>query len=960
MQIALLDVSGSMGQAFEGEAGFDGLVEPTRHAVKLDAAKEALLAHMAGLGRPDRIAVIAFSTHTNTIYDGSTSDRAALSHSLNSLRAGGGTDIARALGEAQRVAQGAEAALIRVMVVTDGLADEKEAEEAARRFVVGTAFPVIIDVILIDPTSAGEAVCRGIALNGGVKAVTSTAQLSVELRSTGASRAAQAAQVRAMLAAAEADRQEALAARGDHEVAFTGAWTRTITDSTWSSMLVFVHRADAADEVRRRIERRSTLERRPFEPTPGSGRPRVELGTRLMVRPVAGDLEFNPPFAELAYLEAVQEVDFRFRRSAKRQSLGNVASFRVEISVCVDGDPVVGVIAGTVELASFASSATRTAMTTMVDSVFASYSREDEAIVLRCAAAYKALGIVVYRDIEAVRSGEAWWIAIQSLIAKADLFQLFWSEGARRSEWVEREWRHALGLVPMKDLRFIRPVYWAYACPEPPPDLKDVNFARLDLGEDVRRSLRVMSTGTRTRAASPACVVPLLPGVAERDVRALEGIVGEAVARVRELTGLAYDPVPTLLVDEHVVRSVRERLVPDPSPSNPNEDRARAVAHALGVFCLELGESSFTRVLCPGVPFAQLLQDRLGIPDASSASLIRALCEWVVPAAAREIFSPDESNHSASSGFAQLADLGYEALRPSLAMPRRLAGFLAIIDGVLERLTEIGGEVEHTFYYKAKSEVWKEVSDLFVDTGIVVSATTADEKYSVFTGTVAAHARGFRALRIAWDQAFAPRPNDTVVAELSYRDLPTNGIFLSVRAADAERQLSRWAAEHDVPVRFTLPGRDRVLFCAAAIARWCDQLADISADPEEAAERARRLARAIMVHEHLHAALSVTPGDDGLPTAIAQRVADDGADMEEAVAAWAQLVDLRDDPLLLSVNIRWAEHGSWPDWPYAGYRRVAELHADVDDVRGLIRDLRANPAAASRAFRQRTERSSPT
>jgi hypothetical protein len=84
----------------------------------------------------------------------------------------------------------------------------------------------------------------------------------------------------------------------------------------------------------------------------------------------------------------------------------------------------------------------------------------------------------VLRDIDTLRSGERWQERLYGMIDDADIFQLYWSPAASASPFVEREWRHALGLARPA---FIRPVYWQDPMPSPPDELGDLHFARLSL-----------------------------------------------------------------------------------------------------------------------------------------------------------------------------------------------------------------------------------------------------------------------------------------------------------------------------------------------------------------------------------------------------------------------------------------------------------------------------------------------
>jgi hypothetical protein len=93
-------------------------------------------------------------------------------------------------------------------------------------------------------------------------------------------------------------------------------------------------------------------------------------------------------------------------------------------------------------------------------------------------AAARALGLAYLRDVLSLRSGTEWPEEILGLIDQADVFQLFWSEAARQSKEVEREWRHALELATQSPGRshFIRPVYWSEPQPEIPDELRHLHF----------------------------------------------------------------------------------------------------------------------------------------------------------------------------------------------------------------------------------------------------------------------------------------------------------------------------------------------------------------------------------------------------------------------------------------------------------------------------------------------------
>jgi hypothetical protein len=100
-----------------------------------------------------------------------------------------------------------------------------------------------------------------------------------------------------------------------------------------------------------------------------------------------------------------------------------------------------------------------------VQSVFASYASEDRETVLQWKRTADALGVDVFVDVLSLRAGDNWASELWNEIPKRDLFWLFWSEHASRSEWVEKEWRCALNArdcdyihpVPLADPRIVQP-----------------------------------------------------------------------------------------------------------------------------------------------------------------------------------------------------------------------------------------------------------------------------------------------------------------------------------------------------------------------------------------------------------------------------------------------------------------------------------------------------------------------
>ena len=89
----------------------------------------------------------------------------------------------------------------------------------------------------------------------------------------------------------------------------------------------------------------------------------------------------------------------------------------------------------------------------------------------------------MFIDLDDLRSGAFWRTALFERIDTSDLFQLFWSDHARQSDFVAIEWKHALQARQVKGGRFIRPVYWHEPIPAVPEELAEINFRKINFVE---------------------------------------------------------------------------------------------------------------------------------------------------------------------------------------------------------------------------------------------------------------------------------------------------------------------------------------------------------------------------------------------------------------------------------------------------------------------------------------------
>jgi hypothetical protein len=141
--------------------------------------------------------------------------------------------------------------------------------------------------------------------------------------------------------------------------------------------------------------------------------------------------------------------------------------------------------------------------------IFASYSHSDADLVHVAADFARLSGDDYLIDSQSIRSGEEWEHRLEEMIEEADIFQLFWSHNAMRSEFVRKEWEFALGL--RRD-EFIRPVYWQDPLPRdleaglPPAELLKIHFHALPT-----KLAALADEGDAGTDAAPTAPTPLQP-----------------------------------------------------------------------------------------------------------------------------------------------------------------------------------------------------------------------------------------------------------------------------------------------------------------------------------------------------------------------------------------------------------------------------------------------------------------
>lgn len=631
MWILLLDASGSMGDPFAGSAEFTGRMRGTGVKIKIDAAREALSLHLRGLGAATEARLFAFRDTAELIYTGSSADVPAIEAALARVQPSGSTDVATALGAALgEVAAHPSSPVIRVLLISDGLSDPATAVDASRALL---QLRIPIDVVLIDPTEKGLDLARKVA--GGFGSVTAVAsQADIEDAMAGAVKSVRidAAALEHVEASVAAAMRESTADSAKEAVSFTAAHPSELSRKAWGSLQLYIHLSSLEDEARARARGAGVSKGADALSATAAASTRLPRGTELTITPRLAGFDVNPPNFAITWEEDIQACEFRIRPStaAEGPTIGEIKIVarglligRVALSLTVRGE----------KAPSPSEQEHKLAPGGAVETVFASYAREDIEIVRACEAAYNALGVLLIIDKEKLIGGQAWRPAIRALQAKADIFQLFWSNPASVSPPVREEILDAQTIEAERGNGYIRPLFWEEPPPPLPAELAHINFAFLDRGrlsgargEPPAASDRGRDTPLPGAPHFSVAVLPLLPDTPSSAIAELRQDVAFAIDFVEQTVGSRYYPVPTLLVDHHTVLNVRKDETTD--YDRRQQERLAELAdwaEVLQSICLNLHVREFWPE--KGRDAAQATGRRAGLSEPAFAELLRR-CEY--------------------------------------------------------------------------------------------------------------------------------------------------------------------------------------------------------------------------------------------------------------------------------------------------------------------------------------------
>jgi hypothetical protein len=566
----------------------------TASTVKLDAAKDVLLAEIGRLEPQFPVVIFGFSDRATLLYEGEAGRHEDIEAALGLLKADSGTDIAAALdAAAAHKSARRQVSVPRILLISDGKSDRVEAKRAARRCVYELS--IGIHFILIDPTEQGEAFVKEVVepLGGTWDSVRRREELDTVAR--GATEKYQQDLARAEAWARQADQEAAQIAEEVQDrqaVEFTAGYPGRIRPNTEYSLLIFVHLAAMQAEVRKRLaDLNASFEDIPRE-SQAEAIQRIPIGTLLEITPAIHNVSATPLRQTLAWMGELELATFRMWHKPVPGQSEPCAGF---VNISVDRLVIASIPVSVAIDANKADLPLSQTSTEMIRRVFASYSRKDEAVVRACKVAYRGLGIQLFVDKDDILTGQQWRDVIRRRIADHQLFQLYWSKSAADSTEVANEWQMALEIAPQRAVDFIQPVYWSKPVTPPPARLARLHFGFLDVS--AFHLAPEPETAAAAQASQPSAVGDLkarfpvfeVVQVEAADIDRLREDLGKIVPWLEDLLSVRYYPPATFLVDEHAVRTVKAVREPRGSDGAGQRDEI-ALRHSIDLLqCMALG-----------------------------------------------------------------------------------------------------------------------------------------------------------------------------------------------------------------------------------------------------------------------------------------------------------------------------------------------------------------------------------
>jgi TIR domain len=258
---------------------------------------------------------------------------------------------------------------------------------------------------------------------------------------------------------------------------FTAFYQEIAFVDKWQTLLVYAHIEKDLDAIRQDSEHYDDLSER--EPTLVSSSviQGIAHGTSLTIIPSLNSISFSPTSISFTWTGQWQGFIFHFLPSSELA----VKAVNLKISVLIGP-----LLIAELNLPLIVKKNEQIAKQTKTEirgylyrRIFASHSHKDKAIVLLLQKAFACIGDSYFIDVNFLRSGENFDEKIKEAIEVSNIFQLFWSKHSAKSDYVRREWMHAL--ICNKGDGFIRPIYWRHPPVPLPTELTSLHLAFYEL-----------------------------------------------------------------------------------------------------------------------------------------------------------------------------------------------------------------------------------------------------------------------------------------------------------------------------------------------------------------------------------------------------------------------------------------------------------------------------------------------
>ncbi|TRZ47897.1 TIR domain-containing protein [bacterium] len=266
------------------------------------------------------------------------------------------------------------------------------------------------------------------------------------------------------------------------EISFSAFYPEKLGPRDIGKIICYGHLESVAEEVARDAARRLELPsdikiRASSEKT---SRPVVKESS-IKVTPDVPGLDFEKGEDTMSLWEDFQSIEFRFRPHSDCIGKACHGWIHFWLEGLMLADVAITIFIAEEEIPEIFREALAKANARPYRRVFPSYSHVDSEVVERMAVYAASFGDEYFQDVHRLRSGQRWNDELIGFIKQADVFQLFWSENAIGSKYVEQEWKCAVGERSRRpDSYFLRPVYWTEKPAVPiPTELQEIHFARI-------------------------------------------------------------------------------------------------------------------------------------------------------------------------------------------------------------------------------------------------------------------------------------------------------------------------------------------------------------------------------------------------------------------------------------------------------------------------------------------------